>query len=42
MAGIWRHSDVDQMTFQDLCEANELLDVRQENTRRAREAAERG
>lgn len=42
MAGLWRHKDVirDVFTVDDLLDAHEMLDLRNENERRAREAAE--
>lgn len=42
MAGFWTHRDLieDVFTIDDLFDANEMLTVKAENERRAREAAE--
>jgi hypothetical protein len=34
MAGIWSHRDIDILTFEDLLDAHELLDLKSENEKR--------
>jgi hypothetical protein len=41
LAGLWRQSEIGEYDFHDLVMVNRVLDCRDENMRRAREAAER-
>jgi hypothetical protein len=44
MAGFWKHRDIVDCVFtlDDLLDAHEILQVKQENERRAYEAAQQG
>jgi hypothetical protein len=41
LAGIWRQNEMELYDFHDLVMVNRVLDCREENQRRAHEAAER-